>query len=270
MDVAGGLCEVTGFSFLSGDSPVLASWIGVAASLGFGLRRRKDNQIFRRTLQSVHGREGRGPYAWPTVHPRRNWNVIVKKDGERVGGPWSKEPTLELLESELPAVLDDGQIPLVSMSDSAQKRKLVDFVVSWKEQVVKLHTVSKWSRDVDIVHKYMFSTDNILPKGPSSASDLGATSEDDGSTKPGLRKEKDFLDTPSVTANRAIHTSTATLDLPPQSRSLLSATDSDVPTAGPSLREPNAKLTGDHLPHLSHCQVYIIVDVNLQERGPQK
>ena len=41
------------------------------------------------------------------------------------------------------------------MSDSARKRKLADFVVAWKKQVVKLYAVAKWSRDADIVQKCM-------------------------------------------------------------------------------------------------------------------
>jgi hypothetical protein len=41
------------------------------------------------------------------------------------------------------------------MSDSARKRKLADFVVAWKKQVVKLYAVTKWSRDSDIVQKCM-------------------------------------------------------------------------------------------------------------------
>jgi hypothetical protein len=44
---------------------------------------------------------------------------------------------------------------LPSMSDSARKRKLADFVVAWKKQVVKLYAVTKWSRDADIVQKCM-------------------------------------------------------------------------------------------------------------------
>ena len=44
---------------------------------------------------------------------------------------------------------------LPSMSDSARKRKLADFVVFWKKQVVKLYAVTKWSRDADIVQKCM-------------------------------------------------------------------------------------------------------------------
>jgi len=87
--------------------------------------------------------------------------------------------------------------------------------------------------------------------GPSSAPDLGAAAEDDGSPKPGLRKEKDSLDPPSV--NCAIHPNTMnTLDLPPQSSSLSSVTDSDVAITGRSLRESNAERTGDRRPHPSH------------------
>ncbi len=90
--------------------------------------------------------------------------------------------------------------------------------------------------------------------GPTSAPDLGgAAAEDDDRPKPGLRKERDALDPPSV--NGAIH---ATLDLPPQSRSLPSVTDSDVAIAGRSLREPNGERTGDHPPHPSHCRYDIV------------
>lgn len=46
-------------------------------------------------------------------------------------------------------------LSLPGMSDSARKRKLADFVVSWKKQVVKLYAVTKWSRDSDIVQKCM-------------------------------------------------------------------------------------------------------------------
>ncbi|KAI0068848.1 MED14-domain-containing protein [Artomyces pyxidatus] len=86
------------------------------------------------------------------------------------------EPSLEAIESKLPVVYD-GQVPLgevvsrvvqacyaemsemaetlPSMSDSARKRKLADFVVAWKKQIVKLYAVAKWSRDADIVQKCM-------------------------------------------------------------------------------------------------------------------
>jgi len=88
--------------------------------------------------------------------------------------------------------------------------------------------------------------------GPTSAPDLGAAAEDDGSPKPGLLKEKDALDPPSL--NRAIHSNTiATLDLPPQSPSLQPVTDSDVAIASPSQKEPNAERTGDHSSHPQHC-----------------
>ncbi|KAI0316938.1 mediator complex subunit MED14-domain-containing protein [Amylostereum chailletii] len=83
---------------------------------------------------------------------------------------------LERLEVELP-VVDDGQVPmqeivsrlvqtcyaelselaetLPNMSDAARKRKLADFVVAWKKQVVKLYAVVKWSRDAHVVQKCM-------------------------------------------------------------------------------------------------------------------
>ncbi|KAI0045303.1 MED14-domain-containing protein [Auriscalpium vulgare] len=83
---------------------------------------------------------------------------------------------LVTLQSELPFV-DDGQVhfgdvvsrvvqacyaevtelaeTLPGMSDSGRKRKLADFVVAWKKQVVKLYAVAKWSRDADIVQKCM-------------------------------------------------------------------------------------------------------------------
>ncbi len=94
-------------------------------------------------------------------------------------------------------------------------------------------------------------------RGPTSAPGLGATVEDDGSPKPGLRKEKDALDPPSV--NRAIHANTmATLDLPPQSLSLSSVTDSDMAIACHSLRELNAERKGDHPSHPPHCRYDIV------------
>ncbi|THH13385.1 hypothetical protein EW146_g6822 [Bondarzewia mesenterica] len=86
------------------------------------------------------------------------------------------EPPIELLEQRLPVVYD-GQVPLAEvvsrvaqacyaeltemaetlphMSDPARKRKLADFVVAWKKQVVKLYAVAKWSRDADVVQKCM-------------------------------------------------------------------------------------------------------------------
>ncbi|KAI9450670.1 hypothetical protein BJY52DRAFT_1419460 [Lactarius psammicola] len=95
--------------------------------------------------------------------------------------------------------------------------------------------------------------DNTLPTGttapsasprPTSAPDLGAAAEGDGSPQPGSHKEKDALGLPSV--NRAIHANTtATLDLPPQSPSLRPITDSDAAVVGPSPWEPNTELTGD-------------------------
>ncbi|TFY81803.1 hypothetical protein EWM64_g2210 [Hericium alpestre] len=86
------------------------------------------------------------------------------------------EIPIEVLERELPLVYE-GQVPLrevvsrvvqacyaeltemaetlPSMSDSARKRKIADFVVSWKKQIVKMYAVAKWSRDADIVQKCM-------------------------------------------------------------------------------------------------------------------
>ena len=62
---------------------------------------------------------------------------------------------------------------------------------------------------------------------------------------PGLRKEKDSLDSPSV--NRAIDENiAATLDLSLQSQPPSSVID--VAIAGRSLREPNAGHTADHPP----------------------
>ncbi|KAI0248188.1 mediator complex subunit MED14-domain-containing protein [Lactifluus subvellereus] len=93
------------------------------------------------------------------------------------------DPPIELLEAELPEV-DHDQVPLSelvsrvvqacyaemtemaetlpTMSDSARKRKLADFVVSWKKQVVKLYAVTKWSRDADIVQKCMNITGFLM------------------------------------------------------------------------------------------------------------
>ncbi|KAI9467324.1 hypothetical protein BJY52DRAFT_1413439 [Lactarius psammicola] len=68
-------------------------------------------------------------------------------------------------------------------------------------------------------------------KPPISAPDLGAAAEGDGSPKPGLRKEKDAPDPPSVI--RAIHANTmTTVDLPPQSPPLISVTNSDIAIVG--------------------------------------
>ncbi|KAH8993867.1 hypothetical protein EDB86DRAFT_2830039 [Lactarius hatsudake] len=86
--------------------------------------------------------------------------------------------------------------------------------------------------------------------GPTSVPDLGSAADDDGSRKPGLRKDKDVVDPPWV--NRAIHANTmSTLYPPPQPPSLLSVTDSDVVITGRSPRGPIPERTGDHLPHPS-------------------
>ncbi|KAH9027119.1 hypothetical protein EDB84DRAFT_1439936 [Lactarius hengduanensis] len=87
---------------------------------------------------------------------------------------------------------------------------------------------------------------------PTSAPDLGAAAEDDGSRKPGLRKDKDAVDPPSV--NRAIHGNTMSTPYPPpESPSQPSVTDSDVVITGRSPRGPLAipERTGDHPPHSS-------------------
>ncbi|KAF5386160.1 hypothetical protein D9615_002363 [Tricholomella constricta] len=87
-----------------------------------------------------------------------------------------REPSMDILERELPVVMD-GQIPLgdllsrvmqsiyaelaelaetmPNMSDSARKRTLADWVVKTKKQVVKLYAVAKWARDAETVQKCM-------------------------------------------------------------------------------------------------------------------
>ncbi|KAH9045880.1 hypothetical protein EDB83DRAFT_2405459 [Lactarius deliciosus] len=87
------------------------------------------------------------------------------------------------------------------------------------------------------------------PPRPTSAPHLDASTEDDGSPKPGCHKENDALDPPSV--NHAIHANTTALDLLPQSSSLLLVAHSDVVFACPSLRLPDVERTGDHPPHYS-------------------
>jgi mediator complex subunit MED14 len=62
---------------------------------------------------------------------------------------------------------------LPGMSDSARKRKLADFVVAWKKQVVKLYAVTKWSRDADIVQKCM-----VCRPLPSMEAPLTTTDEE--------------------------------------------------------------------------------------------
>ncbi|KAI8975875.1 MED14-domain-containing protein [Trametes punicea] len=86
------------------------------------------------------------------------------------------EPTPDELEKELPVVMD-GQIPLGElisrlvqtmyaeltemaetmphMSDAARKRRVADWVVTIKRQVVKLYAIAKWSRDASVVQKAM-------------------------------------------------------------------------------------------------------------------
>ncbi|KAH9020775.1 hypothetical protein EDB84DRAFT_1514283 [Lactarius hengduanensis] len=100
----------------------------------------------------------------------------------------------------------------------------------------------------------MITTAPSAPPGPTSALDLGTAAEGDSSSMPGLRKEKDIADPPSL--NRVIPANTrATLNLPPQSLSLPLVSDPDATTAGlsPREREPYAKHTGDHPRHPSLC-----------------
>ncbi|KAH9071378.1 hypothetical protein EDB83DRAFT_2363058, partial [Lactarius deliciosus] len=91
------------------------------------------------------------------------------------------------------------------------------------------------------------------PAGPTSAPNLDAATEDDGSHKPGFQNDNDAFDPPST---RAIHANTMPiLDLPPQPPLV---TDSEVVITGPSVWEPDAERTGDHLRHPSHGQYDIV------------
>lgn len=49
-----------------------------------------------------------------------------------------------------------------NMSKEARKRKLADWVVHTKKQVVKLYAVAKWSRDADAVQKCMVGLSDFL------------------------------------------------------------------------------------------------------------
>ncbi|KAH9012921.1 hypothetical protein EDB84DRAFT_1444458 [Lactarius hengduanensis] len=93
--------------------------------------------------------------------------------------------------------------------------------------------------------------------GPTSAPNLDAAStEDDGSHKPGFQNGNDALDPFST---RAIHASTLPArDRPPQPPSLLLVSDSDVVITGPSIWEADAERTGDHLRPPSHGQYDIV------------
>ncbi|KAH9012085.1 hypothetical protein EDB84DRAFT_1444849 [Lactarius hengduanensis] len=92
--------------------------------------------------------------------------------------------------------------------------------------------------------------------GPTSAPDLDAAIEDDGSHKPGFQNDEDALDPFST---RAIHANTLPAqDPPPQPPSLPLVTGSDVVVTDPSIREPDAERTGDHLRHPSHGQYDIV------------
>ncbi|KAH9018859.1 hypothetical protein EDB84DRAFT_1442286 [Lactarius hengduanensis] len=111
------------------------------------------------------------------------------------------------------------------------------------------------------------STPNIFPTGscrpivvtatPTSAPDLSAAAEDDGGQKPGLCKDKDALDTPSMDLEIPAHTVPAQ-HLPLQPPSLPSVTVSDIAIAGPSMWESNAEHTGHRPSHPSHGQYDIV------------
>ncbi|KAH9025203.1 hypothetical protein EDB84DRAFT_1677948 [Lactarius hengduanensis] len=89
------------------------------------------------------------------------------------------------------------------------------------------------------------STAPCASTGPASAPDLSTAAKDDGSPKPGARKDGDIHSEPP-SAIRAIHANTmVTLHLPPLSPSPLSVADTETTIAGPSLHEPNAERTGD-------------------------
>jgi len=88
----------------------------------------------------------------------------------------------------------------------------------------------------------------------TSAPDLGAAAEGDGSTKAAFRKrkEEDTLYSSSEIRNNIITTS----DPPPQSPSPPSVTD--IAIAGPSQRTLDAEHTKDNPPHPSHGQFDIV------------
>ncbi|KAH8993860.1 hypothetical protein EDB86DRAFT_2830033 [Lactarius hatsudake] len=97
------------------------------------------------------------------------------------------------------------------------------------------------------------------PVSTPVGTDSGATGNDQLCrwVKPSFQNDNDALDPPSV--NRVNHGNTMSiLDRPPQPPSLLLVTDSDVVITGPSVREPDAERTGDHLRHPSHGQYDIV------------
>lgn len=86
---------------------------------------------------------------------------------------------------------------------------------------------------------------SALSVSPGTSGSPPGAADDGDSLMPGLRKEKDSLDSPSV--NRAIDENiAATLDLSLQSQPPSSVID--VAIAGRSLQEPNAGHTADHPP----------------------
>ncbi|KAH9017487.1 hypothetical protein EDB83DRAFT_2556248 [Lactarius deliciosus] len=100
-------------------------------------------------------------------------------------------------------------------------------------------------------HSIIVTTSPNARPGPTSAPDLVASTEDDGSPQPGFRKETDVLDLPSV--NRAIDASTTvTLDIRPQ---LPPVTDSDVAIPRPLLRNQTLSVQ-EIVPRILRVTVY--------------
>ncbi len=86
----------------------------------------------------------------------------------------------------------------------------------------------------------------------SSAPDLGAVIEVEGSAKAALHKERDALDPPSAIRENIM----AAPDLPPHSPP--SSLVTDVAITGPSWRSLGDEHTGDHPPHPSRGQYNIV------------
>ncbi|KAH9017474.1 hypothetical protein EDB83DRAFT_2437573 [Lactarius deliciosus] len=86
---------------------------------------------------------------------------------------------------------------------------------------------------------------------PSSAPDLDAATEGEGTAKAALHKESDALDTPSAILENVM----TTPDLPPQ---FPSPSVTDAAAAGPSWRPLGTEHTGHHPPHPSHDQYDIV------------
>ncbi|KAH9168316.1 hypothetical protein EDB89DRAFT_1909383 [Lactarius sanguifluus] len=103
-------------------------------------------------------------------------------------------------------------------------------------------------------HSSMLAPTAPSPSHPqlSSAPDINASAEGEGSAKVALHKEKAAHDSPSM-----IQENTMTAPgLPLQSPPPLSITD--ITTTGPSSRSLDVEHTGDHSPHPSYGQYDII------------